>query len=79
MSFALLIIIGSNVYNYDHLSYVDLETCEYHRERVYDTFRFNTFETFKVECYILTAIELCCVLSMCCALSLLLEDTVASG
>jgi len=51
MVFGLLITIGSVVYDYDHLSYKSLETCEYHRERVYDTFRDNTFETFKVECY----------------------------
>ena len=50
MVFGLLITIGSVVYDYDHLSYKSLETCEYHRERVYDTFRDNTFETFKVEC-----------------------------
>ena len=51
MVFGLLITIGSVVYDYDHLSYKSLETCEYHRERVYDTFRDNTFEKFKVECY----------------------------
>ena len=51
MVFGLLITIGSVVYDFDHLSYKNLETCEYHRERVYDTFRDNTFETFKVECY----------------------------
>lgn len=51
MVFGLLITIGSVVYDFDHLSYKSLETCEYHRERVYDTFRDNTFETFNVECY----------------------------
>ena len=51
MVFGLLISIGSVVYDYDHLSYKDLETCEYHRERVYETFMDTTWEKFKVECY----------------------------
>jgi hypothetical protein len=34
MVFALLITIGASVYNYDHLSYKDLETCEYHKGKV---------------------------------------------
>ena len=50
MVFGLLISIGSVVYDFDHLSYKDLETCEYHRERVYETFMDTTWEKFKVEC-----------------------------
>lgn len=50
MVFALLITIGANVYDYDHLSYKDLETCEYHRERVYETYMDIHWKKFKVEC-----------------------------
>jgi hypothetical protein len=50
MLYAILIHIGANVYNFDHLTYKDLETCEYHRERVYETFMDITRKNFKVEC-----------------------------
>ena len=50
MLYAILIHIGANVYNFDHLTYKDLETCEYHRVRVYETFMDTTWEKFKVEC-----------------------------
>lgn len=51
MVFGLLIIIGANIYDYDHLSYKDLKTCEYHREIVYKTYMDITRKNFKVECY----------------------------
>ena len=50
MLYAILIHIGANVYNFDHLTYKDLKTCEYHRERIYETFMDTTWEKFKVEC-----------------------------
>lgn len=51
MVFGILITIGATVYDFDHLSYKDLETCQYHRERVYKTFIDITRKNFKVECY----------------------------
>jgi len=50
MLYAIIIQIGATVYNFDHLSYRDLETCEYHRERVYETFMDINRKNFKVEC-----------------------------
>ena len=50
MLFAIFIYVGATVYNFDHLSYKDLETCEYHREKIYKTFMDITRKNFKVEC-----------------------------
>ena len=54
MLYAILIHVGATVYNFDHLSYKDLETCEYHRERIYETYMDITWKNFKVECQLLT-------------------------
>ncbi len=54
MLYAILIQIGATVYNFDHLSYKDLEICEYHRERIYETYMDITRKNFKVECQLLT-------------------------
>jgi len=50
MLFAIIIHVGATVYNFDHLSYKDLETCEYHRDKIYETFMDITRKNFKVEC-----------------------------
>ena len=54
MLYAILIQIGATVYNFDHLSYKGLEICEYHRERIYETYMDITRKNFKVECQLLT-------------------------
>ena len=54
MLYAILIHVGATVYIFDHLSYKDLETCEYHRERIYETYMDITWKNFKVECQLLT-------------------------
>ena len=53
MFFALIITIGMTTYNYDHLRYGDLETCEYHKEKIYDNFMAKKWDghgSMKVEC-----------------------------
>ena len=51
MLFAIIITVGASVYNFDHLEYKDIETCEYHREKIYKTFMDISRKNFKVECY----------------------------
>ncbi len=53
MLYAIIIQIGATIYNFDHLSYKDLETCEYHREKIYDNFHTKKWQghgSMKVRC-----------------------------
>jgi len=50
MLFAIIIHVGATIYNFDHLVYKDLETCEYHREKIYKTFLDISRPGLKVEC-----------------------------
>ena len=49
MLIAIFITIGATVYDFN-LTYPDMETCEYHREKIYKTFMDITRKNFKVEC-----------------------------
>lgn len=49
MVYTILITIGAITFSYGHLSYKDLETCLYHKERMEETVLFYKRNT-SVEC-----------------------------
>ena len=49
MLYALVIQIGATIYNYDNLSYKDIETCDYHKKKV-EKLLFPHWEYVRVHC-----------------------------
>ena len=47
--YIILILIGITSYNYDHLSYQNLETCLYHKEKI-EELLFLSWKPVTVEC-----------------------------
>jgi len=49
MLYVIIITIGITQYNYDNLSYKDLETCQYHKAKIEYRIRLTPY-TRSVEC-----------------------------